>query len=287
MLKEISNEIRSAFRSNRNGVIQLLVVNIGVFLLIGTAKVVNLFVPLLQVNGFVLDFLGLSPNLLSLLFHPWTLLTYAVVHLNIWHILFNMWGLYLFGQILQDFLGPRKILYFYLWGALAGGALFVALMNLIPQGSMAAPFSNLHGASGAIYAIICGAAFLVPNYSLNLLLFGPVKLKYIAIGFVVLSFIQIPDGNAGGNIAHIGGALGGIAYLRYLQGAFRWKKTYHRPGPGPRPSARVVRMENNRKIVSKEEELNNLLDKISEKGIESLSREERIRLEQLSRHSNL
>jgi membrane associated rhomboid family serine protease len=287
MLKEISNEIRSAFRSNRNGVIQLLVVNIGVFLLIGTAKVVNLFVPLLQVNGFVLDFLGLSPNLLSLLFHPWTLLTYAVVHLNIWHILFNMWGLYLFGQILQDFLGPRKILYFYLWGALAGGVLFVALMNLIPQGSMAAPFSNLHGASGAIYAIICGAAFLVPNYSLNLLLFGPVKLKYIAIGFVVLSFIQIPDGNAGGNIAHIGGALGGIAYLRYLQGAFRWKKTYHRPGPGPRPSARVVRMENNRKIVSKEEELNNLLDKISEKGIESLSREERIRLEQLSRHSNL
>lgn len=286
MLKEISNEIRSAFRSNRNGVIQLLVVNIAVFLLIGTAKVINLFVPLMQVNGVVLDFLGLSPNLMSLLFHPWTLLTYAVIHLNLWHILFNMWGLFLFGQILQDFLGPRKILYFYLWGALAGGILFLALMNLIPQGSMAAPFSNLHGASGAIYAIICGAAFLVPNYSMNLLLFGPVKIKYIAIGFVLLSFVQIPDGNAGGNIAHIGGALGGIAYLRYLQGAFRWKKPYRSPGPGPRPPARVVRMESNRKTVSREEELDLLLDKISEKGIENLTREERIRLEQLSRHSN-
>jgi membrane associated rhomboid family serine protease len=274
MLKEISNEIRSAFESNRNGVIQLLVVNIAVFVVIGFINVVGYFSGSQSVQNFLVENLELSSDPIRFLFHPWTLLTYAFLHQNIMHLVFNMIGLYTFGRILQDFLGPRKILFFYFYGALAGGLLFLLIFNLKPE------FRNLLGASGAVYGIICGAAFLVPNYTIYLFIFGPVRLKYIAIGFVLISFVQIPDGNAGGNIAHLGGALGGVLYLRYLQGGFRfrsmaiWKSE---------KTGKVVKMESIKSHISKEEELDYLLDKISEKGISSLTKEERNRLELLSK----
>jgi len=279
MLKEISNEIRSAFQSNRNGVIQLIVINIVFFLIAGTAKVVGWASGTPGFDAFFLDYLGLSSNLLDLLYHPWTLISYSLIHLELGHFIFNMLGLYWFGQILQDFLGPRKILYFYLFGALAGGLLFLLIFNLIGSSSMAPPISTLLGASGAVYGIICGAAFLVPNYSMNLLFFGPVRLKYIAMATVLISFVQIPNGNPGGNIAHLGGALGGILYLKYLQGSFRFQSI---PKVKTQLKGKIVKMETSRTLISEQDELDFLLDKISENGINALSKEERNRLEHLS-----
>jgi membrane associated rhomboid family serine protease len=280
MLKEISNEIRSAFQSNRNGVVQLLVVNIAFFLVAGTAKVIGWASGIQGLDAFFIDYLELSSNLLKVVLHPWTLISYSVIHLDLGHFVFNMLGLYWFGNILQDFLGPKKILYFYLFGGLSGGLLFLLIFNLIAANSIAPPASALLGASGAVYGIICGAAFLVPNYTMNLLFFGPVRLKYIAMATVLISFIQIPNGNPGGNIAHLGGALGGILYLKYLQGSFRfWKVKL----PKNQLKGKIVKMESARMEVSRQDELDFLLDKISEKGISALSKEERTRLEILSK----
>jgi membrane associated rhomboid family serine protease len=280
MLKEISNEIRSAFQSNRNGVVQLLVVNIAFFLVAGTAKVIGWASGIQGLDAFFIDYLELSSNLLKVVLHPWTLISYSIVHLDLGHFVFNMLGLYWFGNILQDFLGPKKILYFYLFGGLSGGLLFLLIFNLIAANSIAPPASALLGASGAVYGIICGAAFLVPNYTMNLLFFGPVRLKYIAMATVLISFIQIPNGNPGGNIAHLGGALGGILYLKYLQGSFRfWKVKL----PKSQLKGKIVKMESARMEVSRQDELDFLLDKISEKGISALSKEERTRLEILSK----
>ena len=144
---------------------------------------------------------------------------------------------------------------------------------------MAPPISTLLGASGAVYGIICGAAFLVPNYTMNLLFFGPVRLKYIAMATVLISFVQIPNGNPGGNIAHLGGALGGILYLKYLQGSFRFQTI---PKVKTQLKGKIVKMETSRIQISEQDELDFLLDKISEKGINALSKEERNRLEHLS-----
>lgn len=280
MLKEISNEIRSAFQSNRNGVVQLLVVNIAFFLVAGTAKVIGWASGIQGLDAFFIDYLELSSNLLKVVLHPWTLISYSIVHLDLGHFVFNMLGLYWFGNILQDFLGPKKILYFYLFGGLSGGLLFLLIFNLIAANSIAPPASALLGASGAVYGIICGAAFLVPNYTMNLLFFGPVRLKYIAMATVLISFIQIPNGNPGGNIAHLGGALGGILYLKYLQGSFRfWKVKL----PKNQLKGKIVKMESARMDVSRQDELDFLLDKISDKGISALSKEERTRLEILSK----
>jgi membrane associated rhomboid family serine protease len=283
MLKEISDEIRAAFQSNQNGVTQLLVINIVVFVIIGTINVFGWAFSSMGASQFVMDYFSLSSNLLDFVFHPWTLVTYSIVHLDLFHIVFNLLGLYWFGQILQDFLGPRKILNFYLFGALSGGLLFLIIFNLLGIRGMAPPTNHLIGASGAVYGIICGAAFLVPNYTIRLLLFGLVRLKYVALAFVLISFLQIPMGNPGGNIAHLGGALGGILYLKYLQGIFRFR--WGSPKiKSTQLKGRVVKMDVGQRIeTSPQEELDRLLDKISEKGMPSLSKEERNRLEYLSK----
>jgi membrane associated rhomboid family serine protease len=286
MLKEISDEIKAAFKSNQNGVTQLLVVNIALFLVFGLVNVVGWASSTGGANAFVIDYLSLSSQLTQAAFHPWTLLTYSVIHIDLFHLVFNMLGLYWFGQILQEFIGPRKVLNFYLFGGICGGLLFLLIFNLLGIKSMAPASSHLLGASGAVYGIICGAAFLVPNYTLRLLLFGFVRLKYVALAFVLISFVQIPYGNPGGNIAHLGGALGGIMYLKFLQGRFRFrfglkkKKIYQTSG-------RIIKMDAPSKRESNpQEELDFLLDKISEKGIQSLSKEEKNRLEYLSKLSS-
>lgn len=284
MLQEINNEIRSAFQSNRNGVVQLLVVNIGLYLLVGTSQVVHyLFQSIPSLAEFYRLYLALPSDPYQFLFRPWTLITYAIVHLDFQHILFNMLFLYWFGQILQDFLGPKKILYFYLIGALSGGLLYLLLANLLGNETNRLFNGSLIGASGAIYAIICGAAFLVPNYTMHLLLIGPVRLKYIAIFSVLVSFLNIPYGNPGGNIAHLGGALGGILYLKFLQGSlFSFRPQKRRS----ELRGKVVKLETSKVKTNNQEELDWLLDKISERGIQSLTKEERQRLEHLSKPSN-
>lgn len=283
MLKEISNDIKAAFRSNHNSVIQLLLVNLGLFLVVGTFKVISWAAKTPTLDNVILDYFSLSSDPVDLVFHIWTPITYAFIHLELSHFIFNMLGLYWFGQILQDFLGPKRIWQFYLAGALSGGLLFLLIFNLMGHNSMASP-SHLLGASGAVYGIICGAAFLVPNYTMSLLFFGPVRLKYIAAAVVLISFLQIPNGNPGGNIAHLGGALGGILFLKYLQGGF-WKPALSRKTPVLK--GKVVKMDNPKNIYrSEQEELDKLLDKISDNGINSLTKEERNRLEHLSKPTN-
>jgi membrane associated rhomboid family serine protease len=284
MLGEIRNDIQEAFRGRQNGVVQLLVINAAVFLFIKLFDLGSWASGSGSVGHYFLHYLGLSPIPQEFFLKFWTLLTYSVLHTDLWHLVFNMISLYIFGQILQDFLGHKSILRFYLAGAFSGAVLFLLMAMLLKStGAWVADGGHLHGASGAVYGIICAAAFLVPNYSINLLFFGPVRLKYVALIFVLISLIQIPAGNPGGNIAHLGGAFGGVMYLRYLQGAFRFRKpSLFRS----KKEGKVVPLSSGRKFSSEEAELDYLLDKISEKGIHSLSRDEKNRLEDLSKPRN-
>lgn len=281
MLEEIRNDLRDAFRGRQNGVMQMIIINCSVFLVVMLFNLGGWATRSGSFSPFFEHYLGLSPIPQEFFLKFWTLLTYSVLHTDLFHILFNMISLHIFGQILQDFLGPKTVPRFYIAGALSGAILFILLANLLQQtGAMVAGSGHLIGASGAVFGIICGAAFLVPNYSINLLFFGPVRLKYVALIFVLISLIQIPNGNPGGNIAHLGGALGGVLYLRYLQGAFRFRapSLLRNKKPG-----KVVSIGSRKRFANEEEELDFLLDKISDKGIHSLSRDEKNRLEELSK----
>ena len=92
-------------------------------------------------------------------------------------------------------------------GGVAGGLLYLLVYNLLPYFSSQVSSSVLLGASAGVYAIVTAAATLVPDYTMFLLFFGQVRIKYIALFYLIVSVAQTTSTNAGGNIAHLGGAL--------------------------------------------------------------------------------
>jgi hypothetical protein len=203
-----------------------------------------------------------------------------------------MLNLYWFGSLVREYLGDRKLVSLYILGALAGAALFLLAYNLVPA-YRNGPLAEVLGASGAVTAIIVAAATLLPDYTFNLILIGPVKIKYIAGVVVLISLAGIDGGNAGGEIAHIGGAIFGFAFIKLLQrgtdlgrpvqaigdwlgallsGRPRLRVT-HRSRPAEPATARKGSI-----VKPEQDEIDLILDKISRSGYESLSKDEKQKL---------
>ena len=152
----------------------------------------------------------------ELLFRPWTPFTYMFTHFGFTHILFNLIWLYFAGQIFLQYFTAKKLYSIYLMGGLLGGLAYLLAYNLFPAFSQ--QNTQLIGASASVLAILFAVASYVPNYKVNLIFIGPVSIKYLAIASIFIDIISIPKGNAGGHIAHLGGALLGIAFIQ------QWKK---------------------------------------------------------------
>lgn len=233
---------------------------------------------------------------------PWSLITYFFFHKGVFHILWNMLFMYWFGRLITEYLGQNKLLGLYVWGGIGGGLLYLLVYNLVPYFAPVVPNSVLLGASGGVIAIVVGAATFQPNYTIQLLLLGPVKMKYIAAFYVLTSFLQSTGSNAGGEIAHLGGALMGFLMISQLQKGndwskpvvsfITWVKSLFKPQPKIKVSYRSERKEKatatsstkTRKKAAKsngttsQEEIDAILDKISEKGYDALSKAEKQKL---------
>ena len=150
------------------------------------------------------DRLPASPELL--LFRPWTLFTYMFTHFDFLHILFNMLWLYWFGGLFLNFFNERQLGGLYILGGLAGAILFVLAYNIFPYFQNVASFSYLMGASASVMAIVFAVSFYRKDLEINLFLIGRIKLIYLAIFTLVIDLLAMTSDNAGGHIAHIGGA---------------------------------------------------------------------------------
>lgn len=187
---------------------------------------------------------------------PWTLLTYMVADTGVLNTLFNCFWLWLFGRMALEIGSGRQLLTAYIAGGLGGVALFIGGASL---GWCPYP---LMGASAAIIGVVCYAAARVPYMRINLMFLGAVSFKWIAVIAVGLSLLVFIGGNIGGGLAHIGGALGGMAYAFWL---------------GKRRSlVRPVREANKKS-------LDQLLDKVHRSGYKSLTADERRQLLDYSR----
>ncbi len=290
------DDIKEAFSRRDNGLIQLILINVFVFLLLLVLQVSFSLSGKSGIYDLILNQVALKSNLAHVLYKPWTLLTYCFVHQNVLHILFNMLFLFWFGQLVQEYLGSRRLVSIYLLGGIFGGIVFIALYNLVPLYRSQLDVLNL-GASGAVYAVMLGAATLLPNYTFHVLIIGPVRIKYIAAFWVIVSFAQIPGTNAGGNIAHLSGALFGYMYIRMLRRGIDlgqpveavldfFKRLFAKQ---PRPTMQVKYRSQTRTTYSTystasaedypgDEEIDAILDKISKSGYESLTREEKQKL---------
>lgn len=287
------SDIRNFFR-NKSVLSYLVLVNIAVWILIQIVRVMAFLYDnpdSASVFSSIVDYLAVPASLQLLIQRPWTLFTYMFLHVGIWHILFNMLWLFWFGRIFLEYLTEKQMLWVYLLGGLAGAAAYILAFNVFPVFKPMIAQSYALGASASVMAIVTAIAFYVPNYTLYLLFFGRVKIVYIAIALFVLDFFTIPGGNAGGQIAHIGGALLGFIFVKSIRPSSlssfssggsistwfsRMVMTKKRAGDPNRKSRRPVTDEEfNIQKAQQQKRIDMILEKISKGGYDSLTREEK------------
>jgi membrane associated rhomboid family serine protease len=255
----------------------LIGINVFIYLIINIASVIEHLVFRSEIiDYYTKEYLLLPSFLPKLLTHFWTPITYMFMHAGIFHILFNMLWLYWFGQIFEEYLGNKRTIGLYILGGLTGALFFVAAYNIFPLFSTLVTDSTVVGASASVMAIIVATATLLPNYSISLILIGPVKLKWIALFYVVIDFLSIAGPNAGGEFAHLGGALFGFIYIKQLQRGHDWIGAI--TGIFRSRSKMKVAAKNSDKNQSgkpRQEEIDRILDKISQTGYDSLSKQEK------------
>ena len=298
----IIEDIKHAFRQPNNTLKQLILINIIVFVVLIVTRTILYLTGASGIYGLIMQYLALNSFPLTFLTRPWTLITYFFTHEGFLHIIFNMLNLYWFGQLVREYLGEKKLLSLYILGGIAGGILYLLSYNFIPYFANRAAASMMIGASASVLAIVVGAATLLPNFAFNLILIGPVRIKYIAAFLVLLSISGAVGDNAGGNIAHIGGAVLGWVFIRQLQrgndlgrpvhavmGFFsrlfsrRPKlKVTHRNAGASTAASRGGGAAYGTSGKPSQSEIDRILDKISSSGYESLSKEEKQKLFQAS-----
>lgn len=288
-------EFKNAFGRPNNSHVQLIIINVILFVVLAVLMVFSKWFGFDSFFISVHNQFSLPSGIVDFLSRPWTLITYFFNHdlRGLLHILFNMLALYWFGKLLVEYLGSDKLIAIYVLGGIAGGVLYLMVYNLIPNPpEFLTGRAELVGASAAVFAIMVAAATLLPDYTFFLLFFGPVKIKWIVAIYIFLSIIGSVGQNAGGEIAHLGGALIGFVYVKQLQigvnwggwitGTLRWtsalfsarpkvKVSYRKETPGPRPKASAA-------SGISQTEIDSILDKISDGGYESLTKEEREKL---------
>jgi len=229
----------------------------------------------------------------------WRFLTFQFLHdtSTINHILFNMLTLYFFGGMVESYLGKKRYVAFYLLCGVAGALMYLALNGLAIAGQSAFgpgfhvpgllfndPTTPLVGASAGVFGVIMAAAFLAPNAQVLLFFVFPMRLATLAYGLLAFALLAVIFGwtNAGGEAAHIGGALAGYWLVRnpgHLHGFFDFLGQYD-------PTSRVAKA---RVAVRRgtaggsPDEVNRILDKISARGLHSLTEAEKRTLREASR----
>ncbi len=288
---DLIDRLKLAFR-NGNALTRLIYINAGIYLLL---QVVVVLLRLFNLNaGNLISYLALPADVTSLLYHPWTLLTYMFLHEKLFHILFNMLALYWFGKLFLMYFTEKQLVSLYLLGGFAGALFYVAAYNIFPYFQPVVSLSLLMGASASVIALIVAVAMQSPNMELRMFLIGNVKLKYIAIFAVLTSFFGITSSNAGGEIAHLGGAFTGyifIVSLRQGRDITKWlnmllDSVYDLFKPRKlkvvsskkRGGSTVSDAEFNMNKARRMAEIDHILDKIKTSGYESLSADEKKKL---------
>ena len=273
--------------------LKFIYINIGIFVLTSLVGVV--FV-LFNLNGWDwMKWLELPAWLPQFAVQPWSLLTYMFLHANVLHLLFNMLWLYSFGQLFLLFFSARHFRGLYFLGGIGGGLLYILAFNVFPYFETYVYGSTLVGASASVLAIVVATAVRSPEYRVNMLFFGQVRLKYLALVMVLTDMLFVTSGNGGGHIAHLGGALAGWWFaaglnkgtdvtkwinkvLDLCSGGVKLKRTPKKPKMKVNYGGRANDYEYNARKKERDDEIDRILDKVKQSGYSNLTTEEKKRL---------
>jgi membrane associated rhomboid family serine protease len=280
----------------------LLITNTAVFVLIGVGG--RMFtLDMMPLEIVFTYYLGLMP--LGHGFYLWQLVTYQFMHANFTHLLFNMFGLWMFGMEVEHVWGSRRFLGFYLLCGVAAGISQLILAPLLePTSVISVTGAGIPtiGASGAVYAVLVAFAMLFPDRYIFLYFLLPIKAKYFIVGMIALGVLSIGDQSAVANLAHLGGAAAGFVYVIYLsrhypfQGAVErlgWWINSRRFKRKEEPEQEVVDakvFDINERPKTEQElyqmKIDEILDKIGRGGYQSLTEEEKKILFEASKKLN-
>lgn len=270
LILNILNDIKLAY-NKANIVEKIIYINVLFFLVT------------VLLTSFTTNWLALPTSLNSFLYKPWTLITYAFIHQRLFHILSNLLVLYYIGNLFLDFYNKKQFVNFYFLGIIVGGIAFLAKYYF--SNKIGAP---LGGASAAVSTIFVAIATKIPRYALRLRFIGSVELWVLAAIWVGLSILQLGNPDNGSAFAHIAGAGFGFLYakqlengndignwfeklLNYLFNIFKFKKKQ----PLQTVYKSSKRKKANEVTKTKQRKIDDILDKISKSGYESLSKEEK------------
>lgn len=284
-----ADKIRHKFRT-ATVVEKLIAINVLVFILFYVFKTISY---LFQFESdFLLEWVVFPKEPGEFIFKPWSVITYSFFHSGIWHILSNMLILYYAGIYFLSYFSPKKLLTFYFMGVIIGATVYMLSYNLFPAFAQTGR-SYLLGASAGVMAVLVGIATHVPNLKIRLLFLGSIKFWYIAAFLVLLDIIQIPLGNAGGHIAHLGGALFGYVYASQLKkgndiasGFEKFVSGLFETDKKQKPRMRTVYKKTNKTKTTarqsfknnkteEQEKIDAILDKIGKSGYDSLTKQEK------------
>lgn len=286
----------------------LLISNTAIFVVLYYGKVFEINSRSLGIDAL----LGLMPYGYG--FRPWQLVTYQFMHANFTHLFYNMFGLWMFGMEVEHVWGSRRFLGFYLLCGVAAGISQLIMAPLLDPTSVTAIIADgatgailkvgipTVGASGAIYAVLVAFAMMFPDRYIFLYFLLPIKAKYFIFGMIALGVLSIGDQSAVANLAHLGGAAAGFVYVIYLSRRFPFQGTVERIGlwlnarrfrrkEEPYQEAVDAKVFDINERPKTEQELNQMkideiLDKISRGGYQSLSEEEKKILFEASKKLN-
>ncbi|HVF97595.1 MAG TPA: rhomboid family intramembrane serine protease [Flavisolibacter sp.] len=304
------NQSKLSIGQDGNTLTMLLAINLTIFAVLAFIKVIYFFSFAGEGTGLfneqVFRWVTLPADMNAFISRPWTLLTHMFVHDtgSVWHIIGNMLWLWAFGFIFQDLAGIKNLVPLYLYGGLAGALAYALAFNLIPTLRVNLVGSQAFGASAAVMAIAIGTTTMAPGYRIFPMLNGGIPLWVITVIYLIIDLAQIPFGNAGGHIAHLGGAAMGYFFVSALQrghdwGAwintfFDWVNNLFNPDKPRKGTSPKTTLYYNSKVqpfkkanIITQQRIDEILDKISHKGYNSLSDDEKEMLKRASQEDLL
>jgi len=275
-MNKLVNLIQLKFKS-ATIVEKIIYINIAVFAIAYITKA--LFSLMQWGEDPFFNWFALPANFGNFILKPWTIISYGFLHGDFWHILFNLIVLFYFGNLFLDFFSKRDFLNYYFLGIIVGGIIYMLSYNYFP--ALKTNTAYLVGASAGVTAILVGIATKIPNYSMNFRFIGSIKLWYIAVGFVLLDIIQIPVSNTGGHLAHLGGAIIGFLLTNQTNNGknvsnlfsklFKFKKQSPLKTVYKKSKPQKTTINSN----AQQRKIDEILDKISKSGYETLTKEEK------------
>lgn len=283
---------------DNNALIALIAINALMFVSFGLIQVIY-YISNSSSTAFQYEILRwfIAPaKLSSIASRPWTVLTYMFIHVGFFYTLVNMVWLWVFGSILQDISGNSKIVPVYFYGGIAGAVFFVATSYAFPQLRSGVEYSFMLGGNAGIMAIAIATTTLTPDYRLFRMLNGGIPLWILTVLFVIIDFTGTAD--ASQRLAHLGGGLVGFLFVISLRRGYDWslwmnnvynwftdlfnpdkpvhqkqkikEKVFYNTG-GQKPFIK-------RPVIT-QQRIDEILDKINQKGFNHLSDEEKSILE--------